>query len=57
MDSERTDPCQCSRCRRTFDYSEAIEKKRKLYGTEITETCCPYCKCSSIRHMKLWIDR
>ena len=35
--------CICSRCRKKFDYGDAVVKTRKLYNTTIEEKTCPFC--------------
>lgn len=35
--------CICSRCKKKFQYKDAVTKSRKLYNVEIEEKCCPFC--------------
>ena len=44
--------CICSKCRKRFDYADAVVKKRKLFNTEIEEKTCPFCGSKAFTKMK-----
>ncbi len=49
--TDAKDYCICSKCKKRFEYKDAVPKTRMLYNKMIEEKSCPYCGCKGFSRM------